>query len=265
MRSSGGRRIVVLSMGKTGSTAVARAIAEATRSHVFQVFRLEPSRLAAAEARYRELGREARHRGHAVSPSPFPGALHLWESDFLTRHPPSTQMPWEVITTVREPVAQAVSAFFHAGRRRGVLCDDSSVEELTRHLVEQRWLRGPTRWFDREFAPMLGVDVYEHEFDTSTGYSVIETPTARVLLLRQESFDAAPVALSQFLSLRGPVPVPVLNQASLKEYAASYRDFLDQVAFPGPVLRSAYATDYSRHFYSDAERAHFERRWGRGA
>ena len=43
--------VVVFSMGKTGSTAVARAVQEATGERVFQVFRLESDRLAEAEQR----------------------------------------------------------------------------------------------------------------------------------------------------------------------------------------------------------------------
>ena len=87
--------LVVFSMGKTGSTAIARAIRDATGDPVFQVFRLEPERLAQAERRYR-----------AAQPrAPYPGARHLWESAFLLRRPPRADAPWTVVTTVREPIA----------------------------------------------------------------------------------------------------------------------------------------------------------------
>src|SRR5690348_6152367 len=65
--------LVVFSMGKTGSTAIARAIHDATGDPVFQVFRLQPDRLADAERRYRATGPRA----------PYPGARHLWESECL--------------------------------------------------------------------------------------------------------------------------------------------------------------------------------------
>lgn len=262
MRDRGGRRIVVLSMGKTGSTAIARTAAEATGAHVFQVFRLDASRLADAETRYLQLQRDARRLGRDASRSPFPGAAHLWESEFLLRHPPTPQAPWEVITTVREPVAQAVSAFFHGARRRGSLQGDPTVVALTDTLLEQRWLRRPLRWFEREFAPALGIDVYDHPFDPSVGYSVIETPAFRVLLLRQESFGVAPTALREFLSLPRAVEVASRNEAASKEYATEYRAFLEHVAFPDPVLAATYSAPYSRHFYSDAERRRFAARWG---
>jgi hypothetical protein len=58
-KMKGSEPIVVFSMGKTGSTAVARAVHEATGARVFQVFRLEADRLAEAERRYRVSNRAA--------------------------------------------------------------------------------------------------------------------------------------------------------------------------------------------------------------
>src|SRR5262249_21661738 len=150
--------LVVFSMGKTGSTAISRAIHDATGDPVFQVFRLEPERLAQAEQRYRA----ARPR------APPPGPHHLWESELLLRRPPRADAPWTVVTTVREPIAQAVSAFFHGRGRRPRSDGDPGMDQLIDELVEGRWARSPVRWFDREFAPALGVDVYEHPFAPAT-------------------------------------------------------------------------------------------------
>ncbi|HEY6782937.1 MAG TPA: hypothetical protein VI296_06850, partial [Candidatus Dormibacteraeota bacterium] len=148
---------VVLSMGKTGSTAIARAVQQATGRPVFQVFRLEPTRLREAEQRYRARRRAAPTPGADSSRAvAFPGAHHLWEADHLVRHPPSPESPWTVITTVREPVAQAVSAFFHAARQSGALADAPSVEVLTDRFASENWVREPHRWFEREFSHAVG-------------------------------------------------------------------------------------------------------------
>ena len=245
--------IVVFSMGKTGSTAIARAVQDTIGRRVFQVFRLEPERLAEAEVRYR-----------AAAAPPFAGALHLWESEFLLRGPPSAATPWTVITTVREPVAQAISAFFHGGGLRGLLSGNETTEHLARTLVDDGWLRAPLRWFDREFAPAFGIDALEVPFDPEVGYVVIERPNARVLLLRQENLAAAPEALAEFLGIQGPLPVAARNEATDKEYAGQYRDFLASVRLPGSVLDQAYGSHYARHFYADSELQRFRRRWSEG-
>ena len=247
--------LVVFSMGKTGSTAIARAIHDATGDPVFQVFRLEPERLAQAEQRYRA----------AQPPAPYPGARHLWESAYLLRRPPRDDAPWTVVTTVREPVGQAVSAFFH-GRARRAEPDDSGdsgrgVDRLVDELVAGRWTRPPVRWFDREFAPVLGVDVYGYPFDPATGSAVIETPAVRVLLLRQENLATAPAALARFLGRPDPVPVPPRNEASTKGYGRRYAEFVASARLPDELLEAAYGSRYARHFYADSEREAFRRRW----
>ncbi len=248
--------LVVFSMGKTGSTAIARAVHEATGAPVFQVFRLEPERLAQAEQRYRASHPRA----------PFAGAHHLWESEYLLRKPPGERAPWTVITTVREPIAQAVSAFFHGAGGRARLAGASTgspppVEELVTTLVDEQWTRPPVRWFDREFEPAVGIGVYDWPFDPPAGYGVIETPAVRVLLLRQENLAVAPVALARFLHRREPVAVPVHNVGGDKAYGGRYREFLAGARLPERLLDAAYGSRYARHFYADSELEDFRRRW----
>ena len=190
-----GPPVVVFSMGKTGSTALARAVHDATGDRVFQVFRLDAERLSGAEQRYRVRNRASRRRGRDPGALPFPGALHLWESEYLLRHPPSPSAPWTVITSVREPIAQAVSAFFHGRGLRGPASDLPTVETVIREIVDDGWIHTPLRWFDREFAPALGIDVFEHPFDIDRAHGVIETPAVRVLLIRQENLATVPDAL----------------------------------------------------------------------
>jgi hypothetical protein len=254
--------VVVFSMGKTGSTALAGAVHDATGERVFQIFRLERERLAQAERRYRVNNREAKRAGRDPGALPFRGALHLWESEYLLSHPPAAAAPWTVITTVREPIAQAVSAFFHGGIPRGAIDAASTVESLTQRLVDEEWVRAPVRWFDREFLPALGIDVFDHPFDPQLGHAVIETPTARVLLLRQENLADAPAALASFLGRAEPVPVPVRNEGTTKAYADAYRQFLGAARFPQSVLDQAYGSRYARHFYADTELTRLRRRWG---
>ena len=249
-RRAGNATVVVFSMGKAGSTAIARAVEDATGARVFQVFRLDAERLAQAERRYR-----------AQASAPFPGAAHLWESEYLLRHPPSGAAPWTVITPVREPIAQAVSAYFHGRGRSGAPSPAAGVDALRDDLLANDWVRAPVRWFDREFAPALGMDVYQTRFDPELGHGLIETPAARVLLVRQENLGAAPDALGAFLGRDGPVPIGVRNEATAKDYADRYREFVGAVRFPRAVLDEAYGSRYARHFYADSEIERFRRRW----
>ena len=253
--------IVVFSMGKTGSTAVARAVHEATAQRVFQVFRLDAARLREAEHRYRVRNRLAKSRTGDAGPVAFPGAHHLWESEYLVRHLPTPAAPWTVITTVREPVSQALSAFFHAARGAHALAPDSTVQTLSQEFRAQGWLREPLRWFEREFTNVLGIDVMATPFDTNAGHAVIETPAVRLLLLRQENLEDAATALGSFLGLLAPVPIPRRNEGAAREHATTYGEFLRGVHLAGEVLDEAYNSEYAQHFYEMGEIAEFRRRW----
>jgi hypothetical protein len=255
--------IVLLSMGKTGSTAIANAVREATGRPVFQVFRLEPARLRDAEQRYRARRPTARPGDDGSKTNPFPGAHHLWESDHLVRNPPSPESPWTVITTVREPVAQAVSAYFHAARRAGALADAPTVEVLTDRFVSEHWVRAPLRWFDREFAAAVGIDAFAQPFDPSRGHGVVETPAVRLLLLRLESFGGAPSVLASFLGLAEPVVVPRRNDGASGRFAQIYREFLAAARLPGQLLDEAYDSQYAQHFYGQDDIAQFRRQWSK--
>ena len=90
---------------------------------------------------------------------------------------------------------------------------------------------------------------------------MIETPTARVLVIRQENLAAAPDVLGDFLGRGRTVPVPVRNEATTKGYAEPYRDFLACARFPASVLDEAYGSRYARQFYADSELARLRERW----
>jgi hypothetical protein len=253
---------VVFSMGKTGSTAIARAVHDAIGRPVFQVFRLEPTRLRDAEDRYRRRRRRNAQSGEGdtFTGKGFPGASHLWEADHLVRHPPSPEVPWTVITTVREPVAQAVSAYFHAARQAGAT-DAQTVGDLADRFASESWVSEPLRWFEREFSGAVGIDALAQPFDWSIGHSVIATPSVRLLLLRQENFAFAPTVLASFLGLAAPVMVPSRNVGASGQFGDTYRRFLAEARLPKRLLAEAYDSRYARHFYAEPEIAQFRRRW----
>ena len=260
-----GAPTVVFSMGKTGSTAVARAIQEATGVPVFQVFRLDAARLREAERRYRQNQSDARAHGGGTPGLFFPGAQHLWESEHLLRHPPTPAAPWTIITTVREPVAQAVSAFFHATRRANGLAAGATPEWLAERFSAQAWLREPLRWFEREFNAVLGLDVMSHAFDTQAGHSVIDTPSLHLLLLRQENLESAHRVLADFLGVTTPLEgVHRRNEGATGRYAKLYRDLLAAIRLPERVLDEVYTSSYARHFYGNEEITGFRQRWALG-
>ncbi len=246
-------------MGKTGSTALARALAHATGERVFQVFRLNPAGVAGAEERFR-VQLHARTGGETKT-FPFPGSMHLWESDFLVKHQPSARTRWDVVTSVREPVGQAVSAFFHAQSRAGLDADEPDLVALRGQLLAEGWLQRPMQWFDREFVGGLGVDAFLQPFDPSVGASTIERDSLRVLLVRQEKLSDTTEVLREFLKVSQPIHIKRRNAALDRNNGSTYEAFLDRTQLPVDVVDETYSSRLSRHFYSDVELAQLRSRW----
>jgi hypothetical protein len=237
-----GRPLVVLTPGKAGSTAIGDTLeAHLPDRPVYKVHWLSPEQLAASEAGYR-----VRHE-------------HILASHHLRRHLPTPEEPWEVVIPVREPVARNVAALFQTGDRFGHTLDDpaAAVHEL---LAWRQW-GAILSWFDTEVRDTIGVDVLAHPFDRARGWQVIEAPTARVLVIRQEDLDRAPEALSAFLDVEIPALVRA-NVGSDKGYAEAYERFRREASFPAEALDEVYGSRYARHLYTDDEIAGFRARWG---
>ena len=240
--------VVVFCMSKTASSAIVRAVQSADPRPVYKIHLLTAEGVARAEANYRQTDRSARPR-------------HVFHASHLLRHLPTLDHPWLVITIVREPVIRSASEFFQSGRRLGRLGDEATTASSFAKFATAQGIPRTLDWFDRELEPSLGIDVYAHPFDPAAGYGIIETPTVRLLLLRQESLDVAPEALGTFLGLPHALALDRENEGARKEYSDLYAAVLRDVRFPERTLDRTYDSRFARHFYSADELDGFRRRW----
>lgn len=167
-----------------------------------------------------------------------------------------------MVTIVREPLARSASDFFQSGDRWGRLGEPAATTAAFLRFAADQGVPRTTSWLDRELLPSIGIDVYQHPFDPMVGHTTIESPSARLLVLRHESLDVAPEALGRFLDLPGPVALPRENVGSHKKYSDLYAQVLRDVRFDAATLDLAYDSRFARHFYSEDERAELRRRWG---
>ncbi|HUF83043.1 MAG TPA: putative capsular polysaccharide synthesis family protein, partial [Acidimicrobiia bacterium] len=178
----------------------------------------------------------------------------------LLRRPPTEAVPWRVVSMVREPIAQTVSAFFQPAQRRGYLDAGATVTSLLERFGD-RLDRLPLRWFETHVEPALGIDVYAEPFDVRARFQILSTSTVRLLLLRCEDLRVAPTALAELLDVDEPVPIPRVNVGADKGYAETYAAFLAALRPSAAQLDRAYGSRLVRHFYSPDEIARFRTVW----
>jgi hypothetical protein len=238
--------VLVFSLGKVGTTSIARMIQDSGRST------LHCHRIA--------VGRAPDPRWPTGRGRPYPA----WRGE-AAREMLQTGA-WDVVCGVRDPVARAVSKLFQIGgdweREPDV---DSAVQALTENLVDLFDAeRADLDWFDVQLAPVTGVDVYAQPFDTCEGWRIDERGRFRVLVIRFEDLArvAGPV-LASFLSLPSVPTVPHRNEGDAKSYADLYKRFKSTAQLPARVLDAAYGSQLATHFYSEAELERFRSHWER--
>lgn len=244
--------LLVYQMGKVGSRSVHEAIA---RSSVpYQVYHVH--HLTRAQA----TGAEQKYKGQGI-----PAPLHLSISRTIsTKRKWSDNSRWKIITLVREPIRTFLShVFYNPKVHRPFLLDTTGniIPSEAEAYIERSLATFDSKhdyiasWFDAEFLSVTGIDVYAHEFDPATGYSIIQGEKDDVLVLRLENSERAfPQAISDFLSLKHPIQVQKYNVNDSSSDADLYRDVRGRISIPRELSERVYATKYAEHFYSESER-----------
>jgi hypothetical protein len=251
---SGSPPVLVYQMAKVGSSTVTWALRELDGLHVFQVHLLHPENLRRMRA---ELLKRGRWLARLQSDMDVRGR-------FLYKGLIKPGLKAKVITLVREPIGRNCSFYF---QNLDVLWQTADAHEsvevsrLAGEYLERFDHRGGVNWFDREFKPVLGVDVYEHPFPHDTGHLRIDAGRYDILVMRADLDDASKKkCVEDFLGIEGLSLVPK-NVGSHKPYAAVYRDFLDALELPESYVDEMLDSKYTRHFFSPDEIASLRARW----
>lgn len=107
----------------------------------------------------------------------------------------------------------------------------------------------PLRWFDEDFLPATGIDVYEAGFDSARGWGLAEATGVSALILRYEDLDDQLGAIADFTGL-GPLTLPAANRSVSKHLPFDIEEMRARglKAMPGELVERVHATRYARHF-----------------
>ena len=179
-----------------------------------------------------------------------------------------------VISAVREPVSQWISALFYSAERYPDVLDPASLtrETVTDYLTGRSHIVYPwlepgewwehDGWFHRELGERMQVEVFGTPFDRARGWQIYEGKDARLLLIRQENLARMQDAFSAFYGLPAArVPEVVENDSGSFPYHEQYLRVRDQIRLPEPLLDRIYSTEVVRTFYTPDEIARFRARW----
>jgi lipopolysaccharide biosynthesis protein len=170
---------------------------------------------------------------------------------------------WNVITMVRDPLRQRISAFFenlpqqipdfHNAYRKG---------KLTAEVLKEYFFQFPKtdNWFDNQLKPVFNIDVFETPFPSHRGFQIYNNDKASVLLIRTEDLNrVAREAIKQLLDIDDFL-LSTGNKSDEKYYAELY-ELCNNMTFPKEYIEEVYSTRICRHFYTQKEIQSFTSRW----
>ncbi|MSO48088.1 MAG: hypothetical protein EXQ67_08405 [Thermoleophilia bacterium] len=230
--------------GKTGSTAIKMALRRAGLQPVLQTHSLPIA--------------DARDRSHSPSAS-----AAVW----LRAHPPSAQQRWRVVTSVRDPVARAISRYFQDLRRSDVskLSVADCLTGLSGRFIATMRRPGGLGWdwYGTELRMATGIDVYSSTFDHAVGHAELAGDNVRLFVVRQENLAASAGALGAFFGIDLSHGLSRENDHADTALRQVYQEVLDAFRPPIDYLDRVYLKRPWQHFYSELEierlRAHWRR------
>lgn len=263
--------LIIYQMGKVGSSTVVETLANHCPEYaLYQVHVLTRDWVKDVENQYRQASKDLGKQ--TIDPHVLASRYLL---DRMDRERGSRR--WKVVSIVRDPVARNVSAFFQAfpiyfskvaAKHDGKSISSVEVDELINLFLDQFGEdrhRLPLEWFQIHMEPAFGLDIYSSTFDRNKGYQIYSNEHCELLILRTEDLrNTLRPALRDFLGL----DIPALASANIsadKDYAETYRAFIEQMLLPADYLDTLYDSAYARYFYTESEIAGFRKRWEKAA
>lgn len=184
--------------------------------------------------------------------------------------------PWNVITLVRDPVAQLLSVFFQKleveiplglDYRKKIKAEGDTkvvqevIERFYAGFVNNPKLHHPFEWFNLELKENLKFDIFAAPAFSGRNYYIYNTELAKVLVLKLESLDDSyQSAFREFLGIQN-FKLIQSNVGVQKRYKNLYKTFQKNVNLPISYLDKLYQTELVKHFYSESEVEQFYQRW----
>ncbi len=123
-------------------------------------------------------------------------------------------------------------------------CDSSGIvsAQVNRFLL-------PLRWFNEDFHPAVGVNVYDHPFDVLNGFGKIEASGFNIMMYRYEQLEQMQRQLANFVD-RPEFSLERRNATEDKDIPANVLEVLNEGRnlIPTTLVDRIYETRYARHF-----------------
>jgi len=177
--------------------------------------------------------------------------------------------PVRIVTGVRDPFDRDISHMFLdlpsllplAAFGEDAFADSSAPEFLWNvyeGLVNKEYATG---YFDKEFLPVLGADLYGMDFDRHEGWGIYRRDNLSILVLRMDRLADNLDVINDFTGAKIDC-LDVVNSGARKWYACLYREFLGDFSLDPRIVECVYNSRYVRKFFTPDQIREKRRRFG---
>ncbi|MGA3039117.1 MAG: putative capsular polysaccharide synthesis family protein [Vulcanimicrobiaceae bacterium] len=125
---------------------------------------------------------------------------------------------------------------------------DASIAALLERFWSARYAIHMAKWFDFEFKPLHGLDIYDVDVG-SNAFVTTSHDGSNFLFYRMEGVHKVLPSILEALPLPRPIPVVSRNVGEEKDYGVLYRRFRQRFAPTAQMVSYYYDTRFFRHLY----------------
>lgn len=244
--------VLVYQMGKVASKSVALSVARYPEISAFHLHILSPSNYEAAERQQRTLLGDD-------------DVSYVLDASRIVYHGLiATGQPTKIVTLVREPIGRNISAYFQNldfWWKRPDAHRNIPMSKLVDRFLRDFPHHEPLTWFDNEFRPATGVDVYSLPFPQQRGFQQIHAGPLEILVLRHDLDDRIKASCLGMLLAIDDFRLLRENTAEGKRYREKYKEFQKSVRLPPTYIDEMLGSRYTRHFFPREEIEQIRGRW----
>jgi hypothetical protein len=223
--------VIVYTMGKVGSSTASKSIRAAGLTCP-DVHALEPGRICTLLQSY--------FADAELEAIPEHIAASLMAHNAIRRATGKVK----IVTLIRNPIVRNISAVFQNLPANYAGSPDKILRRLQGYAT-----RVPDHWFEVDFIPVTGIDVFSQNVDSRATHYHFENDRFDVLLIKLETPDETKQKLmSEFLGTK--IEIDRANEAKNKWYYDVYKDIVsDPASIRNSFVQECLELKYYKKFY----------------
>lgn len=161
-----------------------------------------------------------------------------------------------LVTLVRDPFSRNISGYFQNLWRHkfNATSHEARIQEIMQSITTNYDHDVPLKWFDEEFYPATGIDVYGVSFDTQAKAGLSRDTKYPLLILRTDLADEGKLTLLREFLDRPHLTLQQSNAGDTKSYADLYRAVKSEFFYSTAYIEQSLNSKLMQHFFTEEER-----------